>query len=328
MRWPWSRETRAADGYTSRIIEASYDRATLPGDFPRATAALETAAGLWARAFASATVEDAPPAVAAALTPDVLALIARNLVRRGEAIHAIEVMGGEIRLVPVGDFDVQSGGWDESTWSYRITKSGPSRQTTTSVPSMGVIHCRYAVSASAPWRGVDPLAVGQLIRRPCWRLSRANLRDEHRLGPNQIIPMPVSATAETPRERRNLTRISCIRTAQSDHGGNPVRARPHAGQTWGSDTSTPERTAGYNAAAHRSRAATDQFAHSYRNRDGRAVGVRHTTRPDGRKRRAAAGSREGLGGSYCTVPSRRWPGGAASGTAAQARRAKPSTRLP
>ena len=52
-----------------------------------AIAAADVAAGQWSRAFASAVVAPATAATAA-LTPDVLALIGRELLRRGEALFS------------------------------------------------------------------------------------------------------------------------------------------------------------------------------------------------------------------------------------------------
>ena len=111
--WPWSRrETRATQPFTDAIVSAIASQAagTTAGD-PSAIAALEACAGIWSRAFAAATVEPAHPAI----TPAVLALIARDLIRRGESVFAIEVDGAAPVLRPAGSWDVR-GPWREDEW--------------------------------------------------------------------------------------------------------------------------------------------------------------------------------------------------------------------
>ena len=109
--WPFgSREKRAAQapgsqgggGYTDAVVRALLAHAAggVSAD-PSATAALEAAAGAYSRAFAVASVEPATPATRA-LTAEVLSLMARDLIRRGEFCHVIEVGRGGARLVPVG----------------------------------------------------------------------------------------------------------------------------------------------------------------------------------------------------------------------------------
>ena len=106
MRWPWQKrepEKRStAQGYTASLT-AAFEGAAVAGteSAPLATAALEAAAGLYSRCLAAAVVKG-DPYVQAALTPPVLALIARNLIRRGEDHHLIRVRGGRLELTPQG----------------------------------------------------------------------------------------------------------------------------------------------------------------------------------------------------------------------------------
>ena len=83
-------------------------------------------------------------------------LVARNLIRRGEDVHAIRVEGGAVRLQPVGSWDVR-GGMPESGWWYRIDTYGPSDNRTEVVPAAAVLHCRYGVDSARPWYGLAPL---------------------------------------------------------------------------------------------------------------------------------------------------------------------------
>ena len=88
------------DAITRAIVQAAAGRTV--GSVAE-SAALEVAAGMYSRAFSLATLTPPVPC----LTPEVLALIARDLIRRGENIHLIEVKRGKLCLTPVGSWDVR-----------------------------------------------------------------------------------------------------------------------------------------------------------------------------------------------------------------------------
>ena len=92
-----------------------------------------------------------------ALSPDVLATIARSLLLDGESLWVIDVEGGGLKLLPVGDHDVQGQSPDPASWIYRCSLYGPDGGTTRTVPAAGIVHVRYSVDPSRPWKGVGPL---------------------------------------------------------------------------------------------------------------------------------------------------------------------------
>ena len=119
--WPFKpREVRESQPFTDAIVNAITAQAegTTAGD-PTAIAALEGAAGLYARCFAGAEVDN--PTV----TPAVRALIARDLIRRGESVHLVEVRANRVAMIPAGSWDVR-GQWREESWWYRVDLFGPS----------------------------------------------------------------------------------------------------------------------------------------------------------------------------------------------------------
>ena len=186
--WPWSRrepERRESLPFTDAVVAALAAQAggTAIGD-AGAIAALEAAVALYARAFASARISPAVPALA----PSVMALIARDMIRRGESVFALDVDGAAVSLSPVGSWDVR-GTWRESEWFYRIDLFGPSGNITRFVPSGAVLHFRYAFDPSRPWLGIGPLG---------WARSTGTLAAnlETRLGEEaggpvgHVIPVP------------------------------------------------------------------------------------------------------------------------------------------
>ena len=151
-------ETRSQSvGYTASLTAALQAGAEGPiaDTAPLAVAALESAAGLYARCMSAAVVRDGGRA-ADALTPPVLALIARNLIRRGEDHHRIYVRRGMVVLEPCGFAYAHGAGPDPLSWTYNSTLYGPTDSRHEWTPARAMLHSRYAVDASRPWLGVPP----------------------------------------------------------------------------------------------------------------------------------------------------------------------------
>ena len=150
--WPWQRREERQSA-TDAVLSALVARAggNIASD-PHASGALEMASGMWARCFAAATVAPALPLV----SPTFLALVARNLSRRGESVHMLDLHDGRLVALPVGTWDVR-GDIDESSWRYQCHRQGPSRTRTQFVGSDGVLHFRYATDSARPWQGISPL---------------------------------------------------------------------------------------------------------------------------------------------------------------------------
>ena len=125
--WPFTRrETRAVEpaaSYTDVLTALLTARAEGVASDPAATAALETAAGLVARAFAVATVAPAG-ARTAALSAPVLACIGRELIRRGEAVFVLSVDRGRVQALPASHWEVRGGRTPDSWW-YRLDMPAP-----------------------------------------------------------------------------------------------------------------------------------------------------------------------------------------------------------
>lgn len=181
-------ETRESRPFTDAVVSALEASANARGGESSAIAALETAAGLYSRAFAGADVQ-AADRVRQAVRPDVLALIARDLIRRGESVHLVDVdRTGTLSLYPAGSWDVR-GNWRESSWFYRLDLFGPSGNITRYVPGASVIHCRYSVDPARPWSGVGPLSWSSLTSKLAGNLE--NRLSEEAGGPvAHLLPIP------------------------------------------------------------------------------------------------------------------------------------------
>ena len=157
-------ETRAEGfTYTDALVSALLRRSSgQQTAFPTATGALESCAGTVARGFASADVVGRS-SVKEALTPSVLAMIGRTLIRTGEIIFLIDIDMTGLRLWPAASHDVSG---DSHDWVYNLNIAGPSAQRTyKSVSTSRVLHFRYASDPDRPWRGIGPLTSAALAGR-------------------------------------------------------------------------------------------------------------------------------------------------------------------
>ena len=132
MKWPWSKPEKRASSFTDEIVSRILARASAStaGD-PGALWALECAANFYSRAFAAAKVSGDR---AERISPSMLALMGRNLIRRGEGLHLIETRRGEVDFLPAGGWDIR-GGASEESWRYRLDFYGPSGQSSRFVSS-------------------------------------------------------------------------------------------------------------------------------------------------------------------------------------------------
>ena len=189
MNWrPWRRrsETRqSTQPFTDAIIAAIASQAggTLPAD-PLGLAALEMAAGAYARAFAGASLTPAVPA----LTPAIRADLGRSLIRRGEAVYLIEVRRGALRLTPAGSWDIR-GGPDPESWMYRADIFGPSGNLTRFVPGAAVLHPMFSYDPARPWLGLSPLQWASLTGALAGNLEK-RLGEETGGPVGHVVPVP------------------------------------------------------------------------------------------------------------------------------------------
>lgn len=150
--------------YTDTLIRTIIARAGGSTANPAATGALEIASGVIARAFMNAEVSGAASLVPL-LSPPLLSMMARELVRRGEWFGLIEIKDGRPMLYPAAYVTI-NGGYDPDTWSYELTLAGPDRTSTLyKVSAAQVVHVRYSVDPERPWRGVGPVQAAALAGR-------------------------------------------------------------------------------------------------------------------------------------------------------------------
>ena len=192
--WPFGKfENResATDAIVSALISQAGGSSVPPS--VEALGAVEAAAGLWSRAFASATVEPQTPATIA-LTPAVLAAIGRGLAVRGEVVFVLDV-DGAVELTQAASWKV-SGGTRPESWRYAVEmplpRGGVVKRT---LPADAVLHVRYATRPSKPWAGISPLGMADETRALATWIER-RLAEETSTVVSYVLPLPESANVD------------------------------------------------------------------------------------------------------------------------------------
>ena len=139
---------------TDLSIDTIVARATGNNASVLAVAAVEIASGLYGRVFASARVEPEGRETAG-VTPIVLEMIGRSLIRRGECLFQIVVRDGVVRLLPAASFSVTG---DAESWSYEVSIPGPSNTFSRQLDAASVLHFRIGNDPREPWRGRSPVS--------------------------------------------------------------------------------------------------------------------------------------------------------------------------
>ena len=152
------------------------------------TAAVEAASGSLSRAFASAEVSG-PPWAVKACSPGFLGQVGRDLVRRGESMHVISVVGGRVSLIPAASWNFEGGDDNPESWYVRVTTYGPSSSITRYRPASGIVYLAWGSSPGQTYRGNGPLDWASTTARLQAETERS-LADEAGGPIANLLPVP------------------------------------------------------------------------------------------------------------------------------------------
>ena len=210
------RESSYTDALVASILQSASGQSFAA---PAATGALEASASIVARCFAAADVQG-PEHLTRALTPGVMSMIGRALIRSGEIVFRIDTDGGKFSLLPCSSWDVSGNAFPES-WRYRLSLSGPGTIITLDpVPSAGLIHVRLQSDPNRPWRGIGPLQSASLAGKLSAETIKA-LADEVSGPRGSLLPVPVDGADPSVEELRGDIRTlnGSIATVESQGAG-------------------------------------------------------------------------------------------------------------
>lgn len=151
--------------------------------YPYETGAVETAAGIWSRAFAQGRTDGYE------VEAEVLAAMGRDLVLLGETVWT-EHRGVLVRAASVV---VEGMATAEAEWQYRLEVPAPSGVWSLRRPGRDVVHARWSVDRSRPWKGVAPV---DRARLPMGALASVERRLGQELGApvGWLLPIPRDAS--------------------------------------------------------------------------------------------------------------------------------------
>ena len=221
----WGNDTTEKRAYSDVLLAAIL--ASASGNLTAsavATAVAEFAIGLWERGFAVAGVK--PEGLArTALTPLVLAQMGRRLPLLGNAVFLIDTSSGELKLIPVSEYEV-TGSYKEKSWRYRLQLPGPSGLAVMEVPARQVVHIRMGAPAERPWEGCSPLANAGLTAQMAGRLEQ-RMTEEQSARVGSLLIMPENVSDETVAQlKTDLVKLKGnIALAETGSGGHGQGAR-------------------------------------------------------------------------------------------------------
>ena len=190
VTWPWRRETREdATDYTTQCTDDMLELATGGNAASLELAVTEACSSLWGRSLSSARVEGAGAAVTAAIDPQTLNLIGREMARHGEVAFKIDMVGGALVLIPISDFTVY-GGALRSAWVFGCNLTGPTSTTYELLPADQVLYLQTAFEPRRPWLPVAPLTAAKITGRLLAELEQGFL--DEATGPRgSVVPVAI-----------------------------------------------------------------------------------------------------------------------------------------
>jgi len=184
--WPFKSkekiETRAtAQGFTAELMAARGSYLAGSRGLGELTATVQSCVSLWEHGFSMAAVKGTDY-----LTPHALALAARSLALRGEAVFLIDD-----HLIPASDWDLTTRGGVPRAYRLSISEAGGG--TTQTALASEVLHIRIGCDASTPWTGQAPLRRANLTASMLHELETA-LTETFAHAPigSQVLPFPES----------------------------------------------------------------------------------------------------------------------------------------
>ena len=174
--WPFGREPqkRADTTLYGLLAAAQLEQASArtPAE-AGALAAVELAAGLWSRCLSMASVTPRN-ARTECLCPLTLAVMGREIVRRGEQVFVIDVSDGRVSLTAAANWHVSraSATGRREDWRYIAYLNHPSGTKVVHTSEPGVVHCKWAEPPESPWTGRGPVSYAALTAATAANVER------------------------------------------------------------------------------------------------------------------------------------------------------------
>ena len=181
-------EHRLAD-YTQAVNQAVQDALSSASTArPDSLAVVELCVGMIADPFAVADL------TGPVLSRQTLHTAARDVLKYGNSVWAIDTANGNLELQRAYKWDVSGFSMDPATWTYDLELCVPDGVVKRTVLAPGVVHLRLPGDADSPWIGRAPWENAKLSADAMAELERG-IRDESRIYSGRVWTAPDGATA-------------------------------------------------------------------------------------------------------------------------------------
>lgn len=234
-------ETRATGGFTAEVLAARESYIAGRSGIGELTATVQGCVSLWEGGLGMADVSGTD-----LLTASTLALMARGLALRGEALFL-----ARDRLVPALDWDVRTR--DGLPVAYRLTIPEAGGGVSTTALAGEVLHVRVGSDPGAPWLGQAPLRRASLTGSLLHAIESA-LAETFETAPlgSQIVPMPENPAVDNERLGRSFRgqrgRVLLRESVSVTAAGGPVPATDWRPSSLSPDLERSETTPTWEAA--------------------------------------------------------------------------------
>ena len=230
LGWHLDRGEHRASDYTAVITDALHAAASTPQVNTGALSVVEACVGLISDPFWVATTSGPP------LPARMLYQAARDLLRYGNSVWAVETGTGALVLRRPARWAVEGAALDPDSWVYPLEFTAPNGDTIKRrLPAVSVVHMRLGSDPGTDWQGVAPWRAAALSSEALSELERG-VRDESRIINGRVWTSPDGSTQE---QRESMARsLGALRGGRMIVGestnagwGQGVQARPRGDWT-------------------------------------------------------------------------------------------------
>lgn len=206
----------AMSGFTAEIMSARESYISGRRGIAELTATAQTCISLWENGFAIADVTGAPM-----LTRSTMAMLARSLALRGEAVFLID----DDELIACSDWDLRTRNGKPIAYRLSIPEVGGGRSETALAGE--VLHVRIGCDPTAPYFGQAPLRRASLTAGTLNAIESA-LAEVFENGPigSQVVPMPEQPEVDNTKLGRSFRgqrgRVLLRESVQVSAAGGPA----------------------------------------------------------------------------------------------------------
>ena len=233
------RPTEHRASYANAYLTAALDAAL--GDSASATAGavgvVESCSSLIADPFLVARIDGRPIPISQ------LHQMARDMLRQGNSVWAIEIEDGGVYLQRACSWAVESTSPNPARWTYKVEIATPSAIVSKVLQADSVIHLISDAPAESPWQGRAPWQTASLTGRAVAELERSIGDESHIyagrvwIAPDGASQAQIDAMGRTVGALKGGSQVVSETTAQGF--GQGAQAAPPAAKDWKAEHTGP-----------------------------------------------------------------------------------------